>query len=778
MKNFRFIISIAVLICVAVGVYLTVSSLNATLTLGEKDNVFLLPKYSYQISKNKNVNECNKDCYHKLIDSNWEEIERDKIPSDEQAIYRIEIDILPEIHLLEGPLALLLSYFDIESISLWTKDGGMRNYKGGASVKEFIKLPINLHKDTKSISLILVTKKTNGNLLFFNSLIFLGETTSLTNIYFHNEREKVTTPLLYIMLSITFIVIFILFQFLSKKEDLYWKKGMLALASSFSIFLTSYLPLNILDQTYLLYFFLILRLTWSLLFIYIFIDIAKIYSNKLNRTVLTLHTLLFVIITAIQLLPTPETESIKFTLPTLLLTPIILSFTIVLRKLVGFIKSNSKGIYLSYICVTLGLLLVGAITIVASNNLTFIYYYDFFVLLFLALNSILEFRLNEKTIDNQREKLISAAQDSAISFTAKSMAHDLRKPLAQISSILENLSTYKNDEDLLKTITKQMNKNIAHSELLLSSLLDFSKEGEIEKDSNCPKSLIKESLSLLDEEIKSKSIEVSLNFNHNTNIICNKPRITRVITNIIQNAIEIEETTRIVISTINKDNKVIFAVQNNGSYIESDKIEKIFDNFYSSGKPNGTGLGLASCKKTLALHGNKIWAASNKRLLETTFSFELDSEVNKDIKNEKEEIKSKPNTTPTLLRVISCNDDPLSNLNIETTFKATIKESYENLEIEYYSFTTGEELLDSIDTLPKGAILLCDYNLSNLGGKLDGLDVLKQIEEARTDIDIYLMTSWDFDQAPDVRVLSSKFLKEDCEKLIESHLFFLDQRTH
>ncbi|PIK15609.1 hybrid sensor histidine kinase/response regulator [Halobacteriovorax sp. JY17] len=775
MKNIRIISSLIIILFVGCAVYLTLSSLNSTISSSDKKNIILIPNYALKIEKSLTEKSCRLNCFEKLNHSKeWENIEKNSTTTSSENIYKVTIQLSSELNFLTGPLALMLAYYDFEEIDIWTKGGRRGSYQGGASVKDFIKIPIDLKDYSNELSLILITKSTSRNLLFFNSLVFLGGTSSLTNVLFHTEREKVTTPLLYIMLSITFIVIFLLFQFLSKKEDLYWKQVVLALLSSVSIFLTSYLPLSFIDQNNIFYYFIILRTVWSLTFIYIFLDIAKLKSSIFKISTIFFHLLLLCVVTYFQLKTTPENETFRLSFSTLVILPVLVSLISVLVKIKNSRKQKKKGVYLSYLSGILSLLLLSGITLISTSDLSMIYYFDFFVLLLLSFNSILEFRLNEKTIEKQREQLISLAQDSAISFTAKAMAHDLRKPLSQISSILENILIYKEDPKLLTDVSHQMNRNIAHSERLLSSLLDFSKEGSIEMSLCSPRELINESILILRDELDSRNITLNLNFLHRSKVLCNSSKIERVITNIIQNAVEISTTDKVIIETTQLEEDILFKITNTGSFIEEDDRKKVFENFYSKGKSNGTGLGLASCKKNLELHNKNIWVESDRAKNETTFFFQL--EAGKDLDTEKERKDFPTDNTTKEIIVLSCNDDLLTNINLETTFTRVIEQSFQGISLTFQSFATGEELLERVNSYPS-ALLLCDYDLHERGGILNGLEVIEVIEREYKGIEAYLMTGWDFSEKLDVKYLSSRFLREDCVDLIRSHLSFLDQRT-
>src|SRR5208283_2848720 len=57
------------------------------------------------------------------------------------------------------------------------------------------------------------------------------------------------------------------------------------------------------------------------------------------------------------------------------------------------------------------------------------------------------------------------------------------------------------------------------------------------------------------------------------------------------------------------DQSVRIAVSDCGVGIAPDKLEQVFEPFYST-KPHGMGLGLSVCRTIISAHGGKLWAAN------------------------------------------------------------------------------------------------------------------------------------------------------------------------
>jgi signal transduction histidine kinase len=221
-------------------------------------------------------------------------------------------------------------------------------------------------------------------------------------------------------------------------------------------------------------------------------------------------------------------------------------------------------------------------------------------------------RLKEKYDDN-RTMLVS------------SISHDLKTPITSIKGYVKGIldgvaNTPEKLERYLKTIySKSEQMDVMINDLLLYSKLDlsqlpfnFEKTDIIDYFNYC----IHES-SL---ELEKSNIKICLknDLKESKFVKIDRERLMRVILNIIDNSRKYmdKKQGQITITLRETNSSIIIEIRDNGSGIDKDDANKIFDRFYRAdsarSEANGSGLGLAIAKQIVEGHKGKIWAVSHE----------------------------------------------------------------------------------------------------------------------------------------------------------------------
>jgi len=207
------------------------------------------------------------------------------------------------------------------------------------------------------------------------------------------------------------------------------------------------------------------------------------------------------------------------------------------------------------------------------------------------------------------------------------IAHEMRNPLNAINLLTARIRNLilTNDNNIKKQLDfndiEEINKNLniilgcttrasEVIDMILANLKEKVRQKKLEflSTSDLLLSAIKE----YGFDHENQREKVILNTKENFIIKADKTAFTYVIFNLLKNSLyylksQPNEYIKIYVkrgSENSKYNQLI--VEDNGPGIPADKIKHIFDSFYTSGKAEGTGLGLDFCKKTMDSFEGKI----------------------------------------------------------------------------------------------------------------------------------------------------------------------------
>ncbi|TES93956.1 MAG: GHKL domain-containing protein [Candidatus Cloacimonadota bacterium] len=180
------------------------------------------------------------------------------------------------------------------------------------------------------------------------------------------------------------------------------------------------------------------------------------------------------------------------------------------------------------------------------------------------------------------------------------IAHEIRNILTNIIGYAQLIEMKFNNSDMKEYLDGLMRATEKIS-VLMTDILDFSKQRKIKKEEVNINSLLKEIEEGFSNSLNGTRLVVRKEKNIDT-IFSNHRALQCVISNLIKNAKEaIEENGKkgeIELNLRKNNEHVIFEVSDTGRGIEEDKIKSIFNAFFTT-KKNGTGLGLSIVKKVV-----------------------------------------------------------------------------------------------------------------------------------------------------------------------------------
>jgi PAS domain S-box-containing protein len=195
---------------------------------------------------------------------------------------------------------------------------------------------------------------------------------------------------------------------------------------------------------------------------------------------------------------------------------------------------------------------------------------------------------------------------------AAGVAHEIRNPMTVISGFVQMMNEDTNSP--YYEYTKLIQKETERIELILSEFLVLSRPQVKQLAPILLSETIAEVVQFFQYELQQKSITLEvLNYvEKRIKITGNENQIKQVIINLIKNAIEAisqNGTITITLKLSDDEREVIIAIEDNGSGMPTDILEKVFEPFYTT-KTKGTGLGMMIIKKIIVDHDGKITITS------------------------------------------------------------------------------------------------------------------------------------------------------------------------
>lgn len=210
------------------------------------------------------------------------------------------------------------------------------------------------------------------------------------------------------------------------------------------------------------------------------------------------------------------------------------------------------------------------------------------------------------------EQLRRSERLSAIGKIAAYMAHEIKNPLASISTGIEFVSEKLPPDDSVKGYMEMILKEIYRLDRLIKNLLSFASRKPLNKVPVNIFEILNECITLLTPEIIGKDIKLKTDFEENELVVYLDPdQFKEVVLNLVRNAIDaIDKDGEVELGFKRMGSSVIFWCKDNGKGIREEYVHNIFEPFFST-KKGGSGLGLAIVHKIVEDHGGKIEVESD-----------------------------------------------------------------------------------------------------------------------------------------------------------------------
>ncbi|KQZ39643.1 hypothetical protein ASD58_04420 [Duganella sp. Root1480D1] len=214
------------------------------------------------------------------------------------------------------------------------------------------------------------------------------------------------------------------------------------------------------------------------------------------------------------------------------------------------------------------------------------------------------------------------------------LAHELRNPLAPISTAAQLLKMGGRNPEYVQRSTEIIDRQVKHMSELVDDLMDVSRVTRglvsIEKEDVAISEVVARAVEQSRPLIESRNQQLVLDIRDDgASVLGDDTRLVQVLANLLNNSAKYtQQGGRIVLAVETRDGHVVLSVGDNGVGMDADLLPRVFDLFAQAEltpdrRGGGLGLGLALVKSIVALHAGQINAASAGRGKGSTFTVTL-----------------------------------------------------------------------------------------------------------------------------------------------------------
>ena len=221
----------------------------------------------------------------------------------------------------------------------------------------------------------------------------------------------------------------------------------------------------------------------------------------------------------------------------------------------------------------------------------------------------LEAKIEElKRMDAEVRELKSMEKFTATGRVARTIAHEVRNPLTNISLAAEQLQYMGIQNGESSMLLDMISRNGIRINQLISDLLSATKAIELHIQKASIHKVLDETLEMAADRLDLSQVKVQKDYaNDICDVYVDEEKIKIAFLNIIVNAIEAMEKHKGVLTlrTKNAGNQCIIEIEDNGAGMDEDTLQKLFEPYFTN-KSNGNGLGLTNCQNIIMSHRGKV----------------------------------------------------------------------------------------------------------------------------------------------------------------------------
>lgn len=202
---------------------------------------------------------------------------------------------------------------------------------------------------------------------------------------------------------------------------------------------------------------------------------------------------------------------------------------------------------------------------------------------------------------------------AGIGSVAAHVAHEIRNPLVSIGGFARRVQLKADQPEYVESRSSIIIREVERLEQILRNVADFTAPGKPELAPAQLNDVIREVEGVQQPVLEERQVKLHLGLAEDVPVVAvDRAKVQQVVLNLVKNAVEAmpgggELWVRSRYDEANGE--IVVEVTDSGQGIPADRIEEIFNPFFTS-RSDGTGLGLAVSRKIITDHGGSLIAES------------------------------------------------------------------------------------------------------------------------------------------------------------------------
>jgi PAS domain S-box-containing protein len=246
-----------------------------------------------------------------------------------------------------------------------------------------------------------------------------------------------------------------------------------------------------------------------------------------------------------------------------------------------------------------------------------------------AIQDVTERKVAEEALDRARSELAHVARVTTLSALTASIGHEVNQPIAAVvtsaDACLRWLTRDQPDVNRARDAAMRIQEDGRRAAEIISHLRSFyRKDASPQRELVSANDVVRDMLVLLRSEADRHGVVMRTELTADLPMVsADRVQLQQVLMNLMLNGMQAtgEDGGRLTIGTRGEPGAVLVSVSDTGEGIPADKMEQVFNAFFTT-KPGGTGMGLAISRTIIEAHGGRLWATSNPER-GATFHFTL-----------------------------------------------------------------------------------------------------------------------------------------------------------